>query len=233
LPDPDTRHADRDLTYGIVGHVSTKWVPAKDGEGTVLQTSGACGLETFPVLDAERVFALLLRAIAQIESTLTRAGWAEAAWRAWFSVGTPALPPGADALAALARLLQRMSGDEIRFGFSLGPDIWPVMIDPSRFDELVVNLVANARDAIRGHGAIDVSLSNVSWSAATAAAHGGLPAGDYVALRISDTGGGIPAAALPRIFEPFFTTKPPGKGTGLATLCVASGMGAATIIERV
>jgi cell division protein FtsI/penicillin-binding protein 2 len=47
-------HPERDLTYGIVGHVSTKWVPAKDGAGKVLQTSGACGLETFPVLDAER-----------------------------------------------------------------------------------------------------------------------------------------------------------------------------------
>ncbi len=119
------------------------------------------------------------------------------------------------AIAALARLLQRMSGDEIRLGFSLGPDIWPILIDPSRFDELVVNLVANARDAIRGPGAIDVSLANVSWTQALAAGHGGLPAGDYVLLRVSDTGSGIPAAALPRIFEPFFTTKPPGGGTGL------------------
>jgi PAS domain S-box-containing protein len=121
----------------------------------------------------------------------------------------------AQAVAALARLLQRLAGDEIRLGFSSGPEIWPVHIDPSQFDQMVTNLVANARDAIRGIGAIDVSLANVSLSAPAAAAHGGLAAGDYVALRVSDTGAGIAPAHLPRIFEPFFTTKAPGEGTGL------------------
>jgi len=121
----------------------------------------------------------------------------------------------AHAIAALARQLQRLAGDEIRLGFSLGPDIWPVWIDPSQFDQMVVHLVSNARDAIAGHGAIDLSLSNVSLSATAAASHGGLAAGDYVALRVSDTGGGIAAAVLPRIFEPFFTTRRPGEGAGL------------------
>ena len=124
------------------------------------------------------------------------------------------LDPG-QAIAALARTLQRFAGDEIRLGFSLGPDIWPVKIDPSQFEQVVVNLVTNARDAIRGQGAIDLSLSNVSLGPAVAAAHGNLPAGDYVALRVSDTGRGIDPAVLPRIFEPFFTTKQPGEGTGL------------------
>ncbi|BCS35142.1 hypothetical protein TBR22_A43680 [Luteitalea sp. TBR-22] len=120
----------------------------------------------------------------------------------------------AHAIAALSRTLQRLAGDEIRLGFSLGPDIWPVEIDPSQFDQMIVNLVANGRDAIRGAGAIDISLANLSLSAATAASHG-LPAGDYVAIRLTDSGRGIDPAALPRIFEPFFTTKAPGEGTGL------------------
>jgi two-component system cell cycle sensor histidine kinase/response regulator CckA len=124
------------------------------------------------------------------------------------------LDPG-QAIAALAGTLQRLTGDEVRLGFSLGPDIWPVRIDPSQFEQLVVHLVTNARDAIRGSGAVDLSLSNVSLAAAAAAEHGHLPAGDYVALRVSDTGQGIDPAVLPRVFEPFFTTKPQGEGTGL------------------
>ncbi len=121
----------------------------------------------------------------------------------------------AHAIAALARTLQRLAGDEIRFGFSLGPDIWPVRIDPSQLDQMIVHLVTNARDAIRGSGAIDLSLSNVSLSEVAAAAYGSLPPGEYVALRVSDTGCGIDPAALPRIFEPFFTTRQPGEGSGL------------------
>jgi PAS domain S-box-containing protein len=124
------------------------------------------------------------------------------------------LDPG-QAIAALARTLQRLTGDEVRLGFSLGPDIWPVRIDPAQFEQLVVHLVTNARDAIRGPGAVDLSLSNVSLAAAAAAEHGHLPAGDYVALRVTDTGQGIDPADLPRVFEPFFTTKPQGEGTGL------------------
>ncbi len=131
------------------------------------------------------------------------------------------LDPGT-AIAAIARRLQRLAGDEIRLGFSLGPDIWPVRVDASQFDQLVVNLVTNARDAIGGAGAVDISLGNLALDGTTAATYGHLPPGDYVALRISDTGAGIPADVMPRIFEPFFTTKQPGEGTGLG---LSSAMG--------
>ena len=130
----------------------------------------------------------------------------------------------AQAVAALARLLQRLAGDDIRLGFSLGPDIWPVHIDPSQFDQMVTNLAANARDAIRGQGAIDVSLANVTLSPSVAVVYGGLAPGDYVALRVSDTGTGIAPAHVPRIFEPFFTTKQQGEGAGLG---LSSVLGAA------
>jgi two-component system cell cycle sensor histidine kinase/response regulator CckA len=126
----------------------------------------------------------------------------------------------AHAIAALARTLQRQAGDDIRLGFSLGPDIWPVWIDPAQFDRMVVELVANARDAIAGHGAIDLSLRNVSLSA-SATATPGVAAGEYVALRVSDTGAGIAPDVLPRIFEPFFTTRRSGHGAGLGLSSVA------------
>ncbi len=131
------------------------------------------------------------------------------------------LDPGT-AIAALARRLQRLAGDEIRLGFSLGPDIWPVRVDASQFDQLVVNLVTNARDAISGPGAVDISLGNLALDGTSAATYGQLPPGDYVALRVSDTGAGIPADAMPRIFEPFFTTRQPGEGSGLG---LSSAMG--------
>jgi hypothetical protein len=136
----------------------------------------------------------------------------------------PLVVDPAQAIASLSRRLQRMAGDEIRIGFSLGPGIWPVLIDPAQFEQMVVHLVANGLDAIDGSGAIDVSLSNTTLTATSAATHGRVRAGEYVALRISDTGSGIAPAALPRIFEPFFTTKQPGAGTGLGLSSVAGAV---------
>ena len=126
----------------------------------------------------------------------------------------------AHAIAALARTLQRLTGDQIRLGFSLGPGIWPVLFDPAPFDRMILDLVTNARDATGVSGAVDLSLRNVSLTGSDAASHGGLPAGDYVALRVTDTGPGIPESVLPHVFEPFSATAVPGRpaGLGLASL---------------
>jgi len=124
------------------------------------------------------------------------------------------LDPGVT-IAALAGQLQRLVGDEISLGLSSDAEIWPVTIDPSHLEAVVTHLVANGRDAIAGYGVISLSLVNVTLGAAAAADQGGLAAGEYVALRVSDTGSGIAEATLPRIFEPFFTTREPGHGTGL------------------
>jgi len=94
----------------------------------------------------------------------------------------------------------------------VGPDIWPVKVDASEFELSMVNLVLNARDAMPAGGMITIKADNVMLSKRDAKAD---LEGAFVALRVSDTGSGIPPDVLPRIFDPFFTTKAVGKGSGL------------------
>lgn len=103
------------------------------------------------VLDAERVFALLLRAIAQLDALDAQAGWAEVAWRAWFSVGTGALPPGTDALAALARLLQQLFELAPQAAASLTGPLFAqaasLPLQPGAFFTALLNLAAEVPQA--------------------------------------------------------------------------------------
>ena len=94
----------------------------------------------------------------------------------------------------------------------LDPDTSQVLLDPGQFEAAVINLVANARDAVASAGRIVISTSNVRLSAAD---RQGLTAGDYVRVAVADDGPGMDAATVARAFEPFFTTKDAGKGTGL------------------
>src|SRR5690606_32517600 len=89
-----------------------------------------------------------------------------------------------------------------------------VHIDPTALEQVIVNLVVNARDAIAGVGGIDVVIDRVTLPSSDAGTPSDL-AGPYVMLAVSDTGTGIPPELITRIFEPFFTTKELGKGTGL------------------
>ena len=90
----------------------------------------------------------------------------------------------------------------------------PVRVDVNQFEQVLLNLSTNARDAMPGGGRLTLRSSDVDLDATAAAAHG-LPPGAWVQLEVTDTGEGIPAALVPRVFEPFFTTKDLGKGTGL------------------
>ena len=92
-----------------------------------------------------------------------------------------------------------------------GDDIWPVFADKGQLEQVLMNLAVNARDAMPGGGRFAIELENRKL----ARAEHDLRAGDYVALRVSDTGIGIAPEHLDRIFDPFFTTKARGHGTGL------------------
>jgi two-component system cell cycle sensor histidine kinase/response regulator CckA len=120
-----------------------------------------------------------------------------------------------DALSDLTMLLRRLIGEKVKLDLVHGRDLWPVKVDVSQFEQVVVNLAVNARDAMPEGGKLTVRTGNVTSDEAAHLAYKGMPSADYVRIDISDTGTGIPADIVDKIFEPFFSTKEVGKGTGL------------------
>jgi two-component system cell cycle sensor histidine kinase/response regulator CckA len=120
-----------------------------------------------------------------------------------------------EALSDVDRLLKRLIGEKIGLELQHGRDLWRVKADVSQFEQVIVNLAVNARDAMPDGGKLAIRTSNVGRDETEALAQKGMPAGDYVRVEVSDTGTGIPADILDKIFEPFFSTKEVGKGTGL------------------
>ena len=120
-----------------------------------------------------------------------------------------------DVLADLRMLLSRLAGNDIKLGIEHGRDLWPVKADIGQFEQVIVNLTVNARDAMQGGGALNVRTRNVPEAECAAFGHRELQPADYVLVEIEDSGTGIPPDVLGKIFEPFFTTKEVGKGTGL------------------
>jgi CheY-like chemotaxis protein len=112
-------------------------------------------------------------------------------------------------------MLRRLIGADIVLEMSYDPGLWYALADPGQIEQVLVNLVVNARDAMPQGGRLAVSTSNREFAADSANRPNGLRAGSYVAIEVSDTGAGIDPANHARIFEPFYTTKDPGKGTGL------------------
>ncbi|MDB5615818.1 cell cycle histidine kinase CckA [Tardiphaga sp.] len=121
-----------------------------------------------------------------------------------------------DALSDLTMLLRRLIGEKVNFpGVIHGRDLWPVKADVSQFEQVIVNLAVNARDAMLDGGTLTIRTANVPAEEAERLSYKGMPDGDYVRIDVSDTGTGIPADIVEKIFEPFFSTKEVGKGTGL------------------
>jgi two-component system cell cycle sensor histidine kinase/response regulator CckA len=120
-----------------------------------------------------------------------------------------------DALSDLTMLLRRLIGEKVKLDLVHGRDLWPVKVDVSQFEQVIVNLAVNARDAMPDGGKLTVRTGNVGTEAAGRLAYKGMPAADYVQIEVTDTGTGIPADIRDKIFEPFFSTKEVGKGTGL------------------
>jgi two-component system, cell cycle sensor histidine kinase and response regulator CckA len=120
-----------------------------------------------------------------------------------------------DALSDLTMLLRRLIGEKVKLDLIHGRDLWPVKVDVSQFEQVIVNLAVNARDAMPDGGKLTVRTGNVTADESMQLAYKGMPAAEYVRIDIIDTGTGIPADIIDKIFEPFFSTKEVGKGTGL------------------
>ena len=120
-----------------------------------------------------------------------------------------------DVLADLRMLLARLVGNQIKLKVDHGRDLWPVKVDIGQFEQVVVNLAVNARDAMPEGGDLTVRTKNVHAGETAAYGYRELVPADYVMVETEDTGTGIPSDVLKKIFEPFFTTKEVGKGTGL------------------
>ena len=121
------------------------------------------------------------------------------------------------------KMALRLIGEDIELRWQPFPSLWPVKLDPSQIEQVVLNLVVNARDAMSEGGQLSIETSNVEWSEEDCRLVPNRKPGCYVMLLIGDNGTGIPPEIESRIFEPFFTTKEAGKGTGLG-LSVVHGI---------
>lgn len=115
----------------------------------------------------------------------------------------------------LKRMLERLIGEDILLVTVLHPTLWTVTVDSSRIEQVIMNLVVNARDAMPQGGVLTIETNNVFLDASATQSYRGPLVGAYVRLTITDTGSGMDEAVRSQIFEPFFTTKEQGKGTGL------------------
>jgi two-component system cell cycle sensor histidine kinase/response regulator CckA len=120
-----------------------------------------------------------------------------------------------ETIAAISRLLSRLLGADVEVQTQLSGGPLPVLGDPGQIEQAVINLALNARDAMPGGGKLVVATARATVSEAEARKHPPMPAGQYLVLRVSDSGHGMTHETQARIFEPFFTTKDVGKGTGL------------------
>ncbi|MBB4141983.1 cell cycle histidine kinase CckA [Rhizobium rhizoryzae] len=128
----------------------------------------------------------------------------------------PAVLNLTDVVGDLRMLVDRLiSGTNVKLDVQYGRDLWPVRTDLSQFEQVLINLCVNARDAMPSGGQIRIRTRNVSWDEVGGFANARLPNEDFVLVEVSDNGTGIPPEIMDKIFEPFFTTKEVGKGTGL------------------
>ncbi|WP_196257646.1 cell cycle histidine kinase CckA [Pelagibacterium limicola] len=115
----------------------------------------------------------------------------------------------------LTVLLKRLIGERVTLDVEHAADVWPVRADLVQLEQVIINLVVNARDAMPNGGAITLRTRNVLEAEATSFSYRGMPAADYVLIEVEDTGTGMTPEVMEKIFEPFFSTKELGKGTGL------------------
>jgi two-component system, cell cycle sensor histidine kinase and response regulator CckA len=120
-----------------------------------------------------------------------------------------------DALEDVLALLGQLLGEKVRAKVVHGRDLWMVKVDPTQFQQVVINLAVNARDAMPGGGELTIRTANISERESALLGHAEMVPSEYVLCEVSDNGTGIPPEIIDKIFEPFFSTKEVGKGTGL------------------
>jgi PAS domain S-box-containing protein len=120
-----------------------------------------------------------------------------------------------ETISNLMKMLQRMLGENVIVETDFADDCWRVKADVAQLEQVMMNLAVNARDAMPRGGILRIEVHNLPLDEEAARAYRRLQPGDYVRIRVKDTGEGIPDELLERIFEPFFTTKQAGQGTGL------------------
>ncbi|MEX1196711.1 MAG: ATP-binding protein, partial [Pseudohongiellaceae bacterium] len=124
------------------------------------------------------------------------------------------LHPG-QLLIGIEGLIRRTIDEDIEIGISVAADVLPIEVDPGQFENAVLNLVINARDAMPNGGRLTIEASNVTLTADDLMSYEGMKTGRYVVIAVSDNGCGMPPDIVERAFEPFFTSKEVGKGSGL------------------
>jgi len=125
-----------------------------------------------------------------------------------------------DTVAGLDEILRRTLGEHVELTTTLSDDLSLVLADPGQVEQVLVNLAVNSRDAMPRGGKLTVETANTEVDEVYAAGRAGLVPGEYVTLKVSDTGAGMPAEVIDRAFEPFYTTKPKGEGSGLGLATV-------------
>ena len=124
-------------------------------------------------------------------------------------------------LAELAAIIECTFPKSIRFVHQVAPDLATISADPTQVHQVLLNLCVNARDAMESGGLLQLEAENVAIDSTYAARYPDAKPGQYVTIRVKDSGSGIPPDIITKIFDPFFTTKPPDKGTGLGLSTVA------------
>ncbi len=169
------------------------------------------------ILGSETRDANLLEYAAEIQNAASRAGGLTAQLLAFSrrQISQPRVMDLNEVISRSMKMLQRMIVEDIEITIHLDPGLGKVKADPTHLEQVLMNLVVNARDAMTKGGRITIETANVELDEHYVGRHIGVVPGVYAQLAVSDTGSGMTAETRSRVFEPFFTTKEAGKGTGL------------------